>query len=114
MKISYMVFSLAMLVGWPGANAIDLTPKMRAQDLCGTACSSHRWKEALKTANLEASRSVAGAVLSHWKVRLVFADGAWIEFKPSLLAVSDSALPPIVAMQFGAGERGHHRVSQER
>lgn len=107
MKFGYLILSLAMPVALPVARAIDLpTPEVRAQDVCESACGSHHWKQALVAANLAASRSVAGSVLSHWKVRLVFADGAWIEFKPSASAVADGALPPLVAMQLGAGARG--------
>lgn len=107
MKVGYLILLLAMLVAWPVANAIEMpAPEVRAQDVCESACDSRHWKQVLMAANLVASRSVAGAVLSHWKVRLVFADGAWIEFKPSFSAVADSALPPMVAMQLGAGERG--------
>lgn len=106
MRVGYLIFSLAILVAWPVGQAIKLpTPEIRAQDLCGNACSSHRWKEALTAANLKASRPVAGTLLSHWKIRLVFANGDWIEFKPSLSAVADNALPPMLAMQLGAGER---------
>lgn len=94
-----------MLVAWPVARAIEMpTPELRARDVC--ACDSHHWKEGLMAANLEAGRFVACAVLSHWKVRLVFANGAWIEFRPSSSAVADGALPQMVAMQLGAGDRG--------
>jgi hypothetical protein len=59
------------------------------------------WQGVVKAANLGISQSRASGWMANARVRLAFKNGGWIEFQPSLRAVADNTLPPVVAIQFG-------------
>ena len=56
--------------------------------------------EALKAANLAAGQARAMTLWGRQKVRLVFADGGWVEFIADRTAIAEDALPAITAIRF--------------
>ena len=56
--------------------------------------------EAVKAANLATAQARAMTLWGHEKVRLVFANGGWVEFAPDRTAIAEDTFPTITAIQF--------------